>query len=163
PGFGGPGNDAAEAANLEAHYRAEARRFFRPELFNRLDDIVVFRPLGARELRSIVDRELDQVAAREGLRRRDITLEIDGAARQHLEVVERAAAVRADVRRWSRSDAMVQLQQKLAFFDRASRQPRFWDDRALADESARTAAEARELEKAFLAAEQQAEAAEDLA
>lgn len=29
-----------------------ARRFFRPELLNRLDDVVVFEPLGASQVRA---------------------------------------------------------------------------------------------------------------
>jgi ATP-dependent Clp protease ATP-binding subunit ClpA len=41
-----------------------ARRKFTPEFINRLDSIVVFNPLGERELRQIVDLELARVQAR---------------------------------------------------------------------------------------------------
>lgn len=41
-----------------------ARRKFTPEFINRLDKIVVFKPLGAGELRRVVDIELDNVQAR---------------------------------------------------------------------------------------------------
>jgi hypothetical protein len=58
---------------------------------------------------------------------------------------------------------MRRLLQELALFDRLSRQPTFWHDRALADESARSAAAGRELAAAFDSAEKRAEAAEDLA
>jgi len=41
-----------------------ARRKFTPEFINRLDKIVVFKPLGAGELRRVVDIELDNVQER---------------------------------------------------------------------------------------------------
>jgi ATP-dependent Clp protease ATP-binding subunit ClpA len=41
-----------------------ARRKFTPEFINRLDKIVVFRPLGRAELCRIVDIELEMVQAR---------------------------------------------------------------------------------------------------
>src|SRR5882724_6050609 len=43
---------------------AAARRKFTPEFINRLDKIVVFKSLGAEELRRIVDIELDMVQQR---------------------------------------------------------------------------------------------------
>ena len=48
---------------------AEARSFFRPELLGRLDDTIVFRPLGPESLSAIADRllgQLEQRAARSG-------------------------------------------------------------------------------------------------
>ena len=232
-GFGGA-SAAADGAALVAHYRGEAARFFRPELYNRLDDVVVFRPLGAAEIRSIVERELERVAARDGFRRRDVRLTVDDAARAHLaargldprygarplkrtlerelvgpvaeyladhppgggatrldasvgptgvvlaatslggheegvsraaieRVLTRASELRAEVRRWARSRPMLRLRQELQLYERLSRQPSFWHDRALADERARAAADGRELMAAFAAAERQAETAEDLA
>jgi ATP-dependent Clp protease ATP-binding subunit ClpB len=43
---------------------AAARRKFTPEFINRIDKIVVFKPLGERELRRILDLELGQVQRR---------------------------------------------------------------------------------------------------
>ena len=43
---------------------AAARRKFTPEFINRLDKIVVFKPLGEEELRTIVDIELEMVKER---------------------------------------------------------------------------------------------------
>jgi ATP-dependent Clp protease ATP-binding subunit ClpB len=43
---------------------AAARQKFTPEFINRLDKIVVFKPLGEQELRRIVDIELDMVQER---------------------------------------------------------------------------------------------------
>ena len=41
-----------------------ARRKFTPEFMNRIDKVVVFRPLGQSELRRVLDLELDQVQLR---------------------------------------------------------------------------------------------------
>ena len=79
-GFGAPGG-AARARHQAEHYRAEVQRFFRPELFNRLDDIVVFGSLGAAEVAAIVERELAKVTRRDGLRHHRLGLEVTPAAR----------------------------------------------------------------------------------
>jgi ATP-dependent Clp protease ATP-binding subunit ClpB len=39
----------------------ELRRHFRPEFLNRVDDVVVFRPLGREQLRHIVELQLERV------------------------------------------------------------------------------------------------------
>jgi len=48
--------------DIEKEVRAKLHHHFRPEFLNRVDDIVVFRPLGEDELRSIVDIQLTHVA-----------------------------------------------------------------------------------------------------
>lgn len=48
--------------------------YFRPELLNRLDEVVVFRPLGEREVRVIAELELAKTAAR--MSERGIGLEV---------------------------------------------------------------------------------------
>jgi ATP-dependent Clp protease ATP-binding subunit ClpB len=61
---------------------AEVRATFRPEFVNRVDDIVVFEPLGRREIAQIVDFQLGQL--RERLAGRRLELELTPAAREHL-------------------------------------------------------------------------------
>jgi ATP-dependent Clp protease ATP-binding subunit ClpB len=46
---------------VEAIVLEELRRHFRPEFLNRVDDVVVFRPLGREELRHIVELQLERV------------------------------------------------------------------------------------------------------
>src|SRR5262245_49236935 len=58
------------------------RATFKPEFLNRLDDIVVFHPLGTDELTRIVELQIDRLAARLGDRR--LTLEVTPAAREWL-------------------------------------------------------------------------------
>jgi ATP-dependent Clp protease ATP-binding subunit ClpB len=52
---------------------------FRPEFVNRIDDIVVFHPLGTAQIRAIVDIQLGYLRAR--LLERDMGLVLDDAAR----------------------------------------------------------------------------------
>ena len=58
------------------------RSHFRPEFLNRIDDIVVFRPLSREEIRSIVDLQLDRLAVR--LAEQDLALEVDDALKSRL-------------------------------------------------------------------------------
>ncbi len=48
---------------IEERVRKEMHRHFRPEFLNRIDDIVLFRPLTRIDLRRIVDLQLDRVRA----------------------------------------------------------------------------------------------------
>jgi ATP-dependent Clp protease ATP-binding subunit ClpB len=58
------------------------RGHFKPEFLNRIDDIVVFRPLGTEQLTRIVDLRLQDL--RELLAGRKVTLELSEAAKQTL-------------------------------------------------------------------------------
>src|SRR5579871_882245 len=55
---------------------------FRPEFVNRIDEIVVFHPLGRAEIRRIVDIQVGYLRKR--LAERDMGLELDDAARDRL-------------------------------------------------------------------------------
>jgi ATP-dependent Clp protease ATP-binding subunit ClpB len=61
---------------------AEMRTYFRPEFLNRLDDIVLFKPLTQPEIERIVDLMLDDVRAR--LAERRMTLEVTDEARRYM-------------------------------------------------------------------------------
>ncbi|MFJ5122231.1 ATP-dependent chaperone ClpB [Kitasatospora sp. NPDC088548] len=58
------------------------RAAFKPEFLNRLDDIVVFEPLGTAELTRIVDLQVARLGER--LRERRLTLQVSEAARDWL-------------------------------------------------------------------------------
>ena len=58
------------------------RQSFRPEFLNRIDDVVIFRPLGEEQLEHIVDLRLADL--RKLLEPRKITLELTPAARHQL-------------------------------------------------------------------------------
>jgi ATP-dependent Clp protease ATP-binding subunit ClpA len=60
----------------------EVRRTFRPEFLNRIDEIVVFRPLNRREIRAIVDLQLQLLQQR--LAGQKITIDLTTGARDYL-------------------------------------------------------------------------------
>ncbi len=59
-----------------------ARRFFKPEFINRVDDIIVFERLGKKEIIKIVDLELNKVAGR--LKERGLLLDIGEDVKEFL-------------------------------------------------------------------------------
>ena len=61
---------------------AELRRHFRPEFLNRVDDIVLFKPLTRSEIERIVDLMFDDLRSR--LAGRRMTLEVSEAARRFI-------------------------------------------------------------------------------
>ena len=69
--------DAMKSAVMEivAHH-------FRPEFINRVDDVVVFHPLGREHIRKIVDIQLEYL--RQRLAERDLGLQLSNAARDKL-------------------------------------------------------------------------------
>jgi len=60
----------------------ELRRYFKPEFLNRIDEIIIFNPLGIEEIKGIVDLQLEGV--RKALSERNIKLELTEAAREYL-------------------------------------------------------------------------------
>jgi ATP-dependent Clp protease ATP-binding subunit ClpB len=56
------------------------RTHFRPELLNRIDEVVIFRPLGKGEIKQIVDIQLRALLKR--LEERNITIELTDAAKE---------------------------------------------------------------------------------
>jgi ATP-dependent Clp protease ATP-binding subunit ClpC len=72
------GAQALRAIGLRAQppppYEAEAAAFFRPEFFNRIDQVVTFQPLPAEVVCTLVRRELAALEKREGLERAGLKL-----------------------------------------------------------------------------------------
>jgi len=60
----------------------ELRQHFRPEFLNRVDEAVVFHPLGSEHLIKIVEIQLERLRSR--LAERRITLALTPAALKHL-------------------------------------------------------------------------------
>ncbi|CAG8438359.1 11337_t:CDS:2 [Funneliformis caledonium] len=61
---------------------SDVKRHFRPEFLNRLDDIIIFTPLGVQHIQKIVDVQLDRLNKR--LEDRRINLDVDKNARKWL-------------------------------------------------------------------------------
>ena len=75
-GFGGEGKGAP---NQDTILR-ELSRFFRPEFLNRLDRVVIFRPLAIETAEKIARREVAKVVERSGIARRALVVDVDPAA-----------------------------------------------------------------------------------
>jgi len=60
----------------------EVKRTFKPEFLNRIDDIIVFRPLLKEDLRRIIDIEIGYVQER--LKEQNIALEVSTEAKDYL-------------------------------------------------------------------------------
>jgi ATP-dependent Clp protease ATP-binding subunit ClpC len=60
----------------------EVRKTFRPELLNRIDEIIVFNPLSKEEINKIVDIELEPICKK--LSRQGIALEVTGKVKDFL-------------------------------------------------------------------------------
>ena len=67
---------------LKGHLQAEAKKRFRPEFLNRIEEVIVFRQLEHEQLTKIVDIEIAKVQER--LDRREITLVYDDEVRDFL-------------------------------------------------------------------------------
>jgi len=66
------------------HFSNEAQQYFRPELFNRIDELVPFVPLDLGSVRFVVEREIELLRKREGIRFRRMSLKIDPTVLDHL-------------------------------------------------------------------------------
>ena len=70
----------------ETNYREKVmealRESFRPEFLNRVDEIIIFRPLGKAEIAKIVDIQLDLI--RKKLELKGIKMETSSGAKDHL-------------------------------------------------------------------------------
>jgi ATP-dependent Clp protease ATP-binding subunit ClpB len=76
--YAGEGN----YARMKSAVMEIVQQAFRPEFINRIDDIVVFRPLGMEQIRSIVDIQLQYLRKR--LLERNMDLILDDKARDAL-------------------------------------------------------------------------------
>jgi ATP-dependent Clp protease ATP-binding subunit ClpB len=65
---------------VEARVRDALRQAFKPEFLNRIDEIIVFRPLSREGLEQVVGLQLRRLAG--FLRERDVTLEVTPEARR---------------------------------------------------------------------------------
>jgi len=85
-GFRAPESERADAERtydrMKTHVLEELRRTFRPELLNRVDESIVFRPLTRDQLKAIVDILIERV--RREIRGQGMELTMAAAARELL-------------------------------------------------------------------------------
>ncbi len=75
-------SEVADYDRIKKQLLGEAEKFFRPEFINRLDDIIVFRPLVKDDLTQIIEIELSKL--RQRLTEKDMKLVLDAPAREFL-------------------------------------------------------------------------------
>ena len=81
-GFIAMQQDVADNASIKGKITESAKKFFKPEFLNRLDDIVIFRMLEKEQLNKIVDLEVSKVVTR--LKKKNIHITLDDGAREFL-------------------------------------------------------------------------------
>jgi ATP-dependent Clp protease ATP-binding subunit ClpC len=74
--------DVQDYEKMRNSLMSEIEKFFRPEFINRLDEVIVFRPLDRENLTSIIEFELSKVRERLAVKR--MTLELDAVAKDFL-------------------------------------------------------------------------------
>jgi ATP-dependent Clp protease ATP-binding subunit ClpB len=72
----------AEDFEIEAQVRSQLKQYFRPELLNRIDEVIIFHQLQKQQLRKIVDIQAQQLSRR--LADRDLSIELTDAAKDQL-------------------------------------------------------------------------------
>ncbi|MCB1126297.1 MAG: ATP-dependent Clp protease ATP-binding subunit, partial [Verrucomicrobiae bacterium] len=77
-----PPTDTANYEAMKGKILEEAKKVFRPEFLNRLDDVIVFHSLAKPDLIKILDLEITKVLER--LKHRNLQLELDEKARDFL-------------------------------------------------------------------------------
>lgn len=71
------GNSKSEKIEqLQDQLDTEVQKFFRAELYNRIDKVVIFKPLDEMGIRQVVDREMAKLYHREGIKYRKMQLTI---------------------------------------------------------------------------------------
>lgn len=73
---------SASQSQIKNRVFEELKNYFRPEFLNRLDEVIVFHPLGLEHIGRIVDLQLQQLHDR--LAERKLILELSDQARQQL-------------------------------------------------------------------------------
>ncbi|MEN8797175.1 MAG: AAA family ATPase, partial [Akkermansiaceae bacterium] len=81
-GFGAMNEDDADFEGMKGKIEGTAKKHFRPEFLNRLDELVVFHMLEKKDLDQIVDLEVSKLLVR--LEEKEITLKLDKTARDLL-------------------------------------------------------------------------------
>jgi ATP-dependent Clp protease ATP-binding subunit ClpC len=80
-GFG-KSTDVSDYESMKGKVMDELKRIFNPEFLNRVDDTIVFNPLGKEEIAKIVDIQLQEVSGK--LSERNVSLEVSQSAKEFI-------------------------------------------------------------------------------
>jgi len=76
------GRESSAYKEMKVRLLEEVKRTFRPEFLNRIDDIIIFRPLAKEEIKKIVDIELEPIVKK--LAQQGVTLEVTEKAKDFI-------------------------------------------------------------------------------
>lgn len=76
--------DAAATPEAREHFTEEARKFLRPEIFNRIDAVLPFQPLTPEVVLNIARRQIELLKQRDGFRLRSMDLAVHPGVAEHL-------------------------------------------------------------------------------
>lgn len=74
--------ELADKEARESAVKTELKRYFKPEFINRLDDVVIFNPLGIAQIMEIVEIMFEGI--RDKLKEKGITLELTKGAKERI-------------------------------------------------------------------------------
>lgn len=74
----------AETETMNQHFLSAVQKHFRPELFNRIDQVISFDPLDSFTLRFVIEREIELFRQREGIQFRNMSLKIADEVLDHI-------------------------------------------------------------------------------
>jgi len=77
-----PASEEVTFEKMKGQLMDEVKRAFKPEFLNRIDEVIVFRPLSREDLNKIVELETGYV--KERLREQQILIELDASAKEFL-------------------------------------------------------------------------------
>lgn len=77
-------NNSMNVSDVTNHFMSAVQQHFRPELFNRIDEVIPFEPLTKDTVRFVVEREIELLKNREGIQFRTMNLSIDDAVLDYL-------------------------------------------------------------------------------
>lgn len=77
-------NKDIDIQELSESYTTAVEKYFRPELFNRIDQVIPFNPLTKDTVRFVVEREIEIFRKREGIQFRNMDLNIDESVMDYL-------------------------------------------------------------------------------
>lgn len=72
--------DAGNADKIRQNHMKAVKEFFRPEFFNRIDDVLCFERLSSDAMEDIAAMQFHEILQRDGLQRRSVLIDIDPEA-----------------------------------------------------------------------------------
>ncbi len=104
--------------DIAEHFVEAAQKHFRPELFNRIDQVIPFQPLTQKVVHSVVKREIQLLKKREGIKFRKMDLILEDGVMEYL--ADQGYDIKYGARnlqRFIREELIIPLAKKLNLLD----------------------------------------------